>query len=89
MRKPKTISAARIEDALKTCLPSLKPTGTSMYEYELTTALGKLLIGCYPNALRGRAAVRPLRYQPQSVLGKVELRGSRRRCAGRPGHLLD
>ena len=54
MRKPKTISAARIEDALKTCLPSLTPTGTSMYEYELPTALGTLLISPGAGAIRTR-----------------------------------
>jgi hypothetical protein len=54
MRKRKTISASRIEDALKTGLPSLKPTGTCMYEYELPTKLDTLYISPCEGAIRTR-----------------------------------
>ena len=52
MRKPKTISAARINDALKTCLPGLKATDRFSYPYELPTKLGKLLISPCDGAIR-------------------------------------
>ena len=54
MRKPKTISADRIENALMACLPGLTLAGTCMYEYELPTALGKLLISPCEGAFRTR-----------------------------------
>lgn len=54
MRKSKTISADRIENALMACLPGLTPAGTCMYEYELPTALGKLLISPCEGAFRTR-----------------------------------
>ena len=54
MRKPKTISADRIENALMACLPGLTLAGTCMYEYELPTALGKLLMRPCEGAFRPR-----------------------------------
>jgi hypothetical protein len=54
MRKPKTISAPRIEDALKTCLPGLQHTPEAMYQYHLTTKLGTLLISPCDGAIRTR-----------------------------------
>lgn len=55
MRKPKTISAARIEDALKTCLPGLQRREEHLcYQYELPTKLGTLLISPCEGAIRTR-----------------------------------
>jgi hypothetical protein len=54
MRKPKTIPAARIEDALKTCLPGLQHTPAAMYQYHLPTELGTLLISPCDGAIRTR-----------------------------------
>ena len=54
MRKVKTIPAARIEDALKTCLPGLQHTPEAMYPYHLQTAFGTLLISPCDGAIRTR-----------------------------------
>jgi hypothetical protein len=54
MRKLKTISAARIEDALTTCLPGLKHTPERMYQFHLPTKLGTLLISPCDGAIRTR-----------------------------------
>ena len=55
MRKPKTISAARIEDALKTCLHGLLRRAEHLcYQYELPTKLGTLLISPCEGAIRTR-----------------------------------
>jgi hypothetical protein len=54
MRKPRTISAARIEDALKTCLSGLQHTPEAMYQYHLLTKLGTLLISPCDGAIRTR-----------------------------------
>jgi hypothetical protein len=54
MRKPKTIPAGRIEDALKTCLPGLQHTPEAMYQYHLPTKLGTLLISPCDGAIRTR-----------------------------------
>ncbi len=49
MSKPKTTSAARIEDALKTCLPGLQHRAE-----HLPTRLGTLLISPCDGAIRTR-----------------------------------
>ena len=54
MRNTKTIPAARIEDALKTCLPGLQHTPEAMYQYHLPTKLGALLISPCDGAIRTR-----------------------------------
>jgi hypothetical protein len=54
MRNRKTIPAARIEDALKTCLPGLQHTPEAMYPYHLQTAFGELLISPCDGAIRTR-----------------------------------
>jgi hypothetical protein len=54
MRKRRTIPAARIEDALKTCLPGLQHTPEAMYQYHLPTKLGTLLISPCEGAIRTR-----------------------------------
>ena len=53
MRKRKTISAARIEDALKTCLPGLILRGEQhVHRYELGTKLGLLYLSPCDGAIR-------------------------------------
>ncbi|MBN8474515.1 hypothetical protein [Sulfuritalea sp.] len=55
MRKPKTISASRIEGALKTGLPGLLRRAENLcYQYELPTKLGTLLISPCEGAIRTR-----------------------------------
>jgi hypothetical protein len=54
MRRRKTIPAVRIEDALKTCLPSLQATEREMYPYRLPTAYGTLWISPCDGAIRTR-----------------------------------
>ena len=54
MRKVKTIPAARIEDALNTCLPGLQHAAGAMYQYHLQTAFGTLLISPCDGAIRTR-----------------------------------
>ena len=61
MRKPKTIPAARIEDALKTSLPGLQRRGEHLcYQYHLPTKLGTLLISPCDGAIRTRFEEVPL-----------------------------
>ena len=53
MRKPKTIPASRIEDALNTRLPGLQRRAEHRcYQYELPTMLGMLLISPCEGAIR-------------------------------------
>ena len=60
MRKPRTIPAARIEDALKTGLPGLQRCAEHLcYQYYLSTKLGTLLISPCDGAIRTRFAVVP------------------------------
>ena len=55
MRKPKTIPAARTEDALKTGLPDLQRCAEHLcYQYHLPTKLGTLLISPCDGAIRTR-----------------------------------
>ena len=55
MRKPKTIPAARIEDALKTGLPSLQGRAEHLcYQYRLPTKVGTLLISPCDGVIRTR-----------------------------------
>jgi hypothetical protein len=53
MRKPRTISAARIETALKTGLPGIQYNG-GHYQYHLPTKLGTLWISPCDGAIRTR-----------------------------------
>ncbi len=52
MHKPKTISTARNEDALKTCLPGLQATERYSYPYHLPTQLGTLWVAPCDGAIR-------------------------------------
>lgn len=55
MRQPKTIPAARIEDALKAGLPDLRRRADyRSYQYYLPTKLGTLLISPCDGAIRTR-----------------------------------
>ena len=54
MRKPKTIPAARIEEALKASLPGLQQTDRYTHPYYLPTTLGTLLISPCNGAIRTR-----------------------------------
>lgn len=55
MRKPRSIPAARIKDALKTSLPGFQHHAEHLgYQYHLPTKLGTLLISPCDGAIRTR-----------------------------------
>jgi hypothetical protein len=55
----KTLSAAKIEKELRSCLPKLQPTAREMYPYQLLTGYGILWISPCEGAIRTRFDVIP------------------------------